>query len=130
MKDLGILKYFLGIEVLRSQHGIFIRKRKYILDLLAEIVMVECKPAETPMFPNQKIYMQDDAKLMDKRKYQRIVEKLIYLAHTRPDIANAVGVVSQFMHQPQVHHMDAVMKIIRYLKKLASHRVLFTKNGY
>jgi len=49
MKDLGGLKYFLGIEVLRSNKGIFISQRKYITDLLAEIGMVDYKPADTPM---------------------------------------------------------------------------------
>ena len=47
MKDLGFLKYFLGIEVLRSKKGIFINQRKYVLDLLAEIGMLDCKPANT-----------------------------------------------------------------------------------
>ena len=52
MKDSGQLKYFLGIEVLRSKKGIFINQRKYTLDLLAEAGMIDCKPAETPMVAN------------------------------------------------------------------------------
>ena len=52
MKDLGRLKYFLGIEVLRSNKGIFISQRKYVLDLLTEIGMLDCKPVETPMMMN------------------------------------------------------------------------------
>ncbi|GJU87746.1 putative ribonuclease H-like domain-containing protein [Tanacetum coccineum] len=58
MKDLGRLKYFLGIEVLRSKQGIFMYQKKYVLDLLAEIGMVDCKPADTPMIVNQKLYME------------------------------------------------------------------------
>ncbi|XP_071713263.1 uncharacterized protein [Rutidosis leptorrhynchoides] len=61
---------------------------------------------------------------------KRIVGKLIYLAHTRPDIAHAVGVVSQFMHQPQHHHMEAVWRIIKYLKGTAGDGVLFSKNNH
>ena len=52
MKDLENLKYFIGIEVLKSSKGIFINQRKYILDLLAEVGMMDCKPAETPMVTN------------------------------------------------------------------------------
>ncbi|XP_071694382.1 secreted RxLR effector protein 161-like [Rutidosis leptorrhynchoides] len=74
--------------------------------------------------------MKDDDELTDKEHYQRVVGKLIYLAHTRPDIAHAVGVVSQFMHQPQVHHMEATMRIIRYLKKTPSHGFVFKKNWH
>ncbi|KAJ0455580.1 putative RNA-directed DNA polymerase [Helianthus annuus] len=130
MKDLGRLKYFLGIEVLRSKQGIFICQKKYILDLLAETGMIDCKPASTPMIANQKLFMEKDGKLTDKERYQRIVGKLIYLSHTRPDIAYAVGVVSQFMHQPQVAHMEAIWRIIRYLKGTPGHGVLFQPNEY
>ncbi|KAM0050765.1 putative RNA-directed DNA polymerase [Helianthus debilis subsp. tardiflorus] len=130
MKDLGRLKYFLGIEVLRSKHGIFMCQKKYVLDLLADTGMIDCKPAETPMIANQKLYMEEKADLTNKERYQRIVGKLIYLSHTRPDIAYAVGVVSQFMHQPQKAHMEAVLRIIRYLKGKAGHGVLFKSNGH
>ncbi|XP_071714951.1 uncharacterized mitochondrial protein AtMg00810-like [Rutidosis leptorrhynchoides] len=92
--------------------------------------MIDCKPAETPMIPNQKLYMKDDVELVDKGQYQRIVGKLIYLAHTRPDIAHVVDVVSQFMHQPHVHHLKAAMRIIRYLKKTPGHGFVFRKNGH
>ncbi|XP_071728247.1 secreted RxLR effector protein 161-like [Rutidosis leptorrhynchoides] len=75
--------------------------------------------------------MEDEAELTDKGQYQRIdAEKLIYVSHTRPDIAHAVGVVSQFMHQPQVHHMKAAMRIIRYLKKTPGHGVVFKRNEH
>ncbi|XP_071705369.1 secreted RxLR effector protein 161-like [Rutidosis leptorrhynchoides] len=92
--------------------------------------MIECKPAYTPMIPNQKLYVEDKADRADKGRYQRLVGKLICLAHTRSDIANVVGVVSQFMHQPQLHHMEAVTRIIRYLKKTADHGVVIKKNGH
>nr|GEV30198.1 putative reverse transcriptase, RNA-dependent DNA polymerase [Tanacetum cinerariifolium] len=101
MKDLGNLRYFLGIEVMRSPHGIFICQKKYILDLLAETGMVDCKPTDTPMITNQKLFMKTKAKLANRDMYQRMIGKLIFLSHTRSDIAYAVGVVSQFMHQPQ-----------------------------
>ncbi|KAM0019206.1 putative RNA-directed DNA polymerase [Helianthus debilis subsp. tardiflorus] len=130
MKDLGRLKYFLGIEVLRSKQGIFICQKKYILDFFAEIGMIECKPAETPMMVNHGLHMEDGAELADKERYQRMVGKLIYLSHTRPDIAYAVGVVSQFMHQPQTSHMEAVLRIIRYLKGTTGHGILFKSNGH
>nr|GEY82962.1 putative reverse transcriptase, RNA-dependent DNA polymerase [Tanacetum cinerariifolium] len=94
MKDLGRLKYFLGIEVLRSKQGIFICQKKYVFDLLAETGMIDCKPVDTPMMVNQKLYMEEKTKLADKGKYQQIVGKLIYLSHTRSDIAYAVGVAN------------------------------------
>ncbi|GJW94235.1 putative RNA-directed DNA polymerase [Tanacetum coccineum] len=130
MKDLGNLRYFLGIEVMRSQQGIFICQKRYILDLIAETGMIGCKPADTPMITNQKLFMKTEAKLADRDRYQRMVGKLIYLSHTRLDIAYVVGVVSQFMHQPQVDHMHAVLRIVRYLKGTTGHGVLFKTNGH
>ena len=130
MKDLGHLKYFLGIEVLRSDQGIFINQRKYILDLLAEIGMIDCKPADTPMIQNHGLQILEGAKLTDRGRYQRLVGKLIYLSHTRPDIAYVVGVVSQFMHSPQEDHWEAALRIVRYLKGTAEHGVLFKKHGH
>ena len=55
IKDLGVLKYFLGMEFARSKEGIFVNQRKYVLDLLGEIGMLGCKIAETPMEPNTKL---------------------------------------------------------------------------
>lgn len=130
MKDLEILKYFLGIEVLRSEQGIFIHQRKYILDLLTETGMLDCKPAETPIVANHGLQILEGAKLAKREQYQKIVGKLIYLAHTRPDIAYAVGVVSRYMHLPQIQHMTAVMRILRYLKGTSSTGIYFVKNDH
>jgi reverse transcriptase-like protein len=130
MKDLGRLKYFLGIEVLRSNKGIFISQRKYVLDLLAETGMMDCKPIETPMMMNHGLQILEGAEFADRMQYQRLVGKLIYLAHTRPDIAYAVGVVSRFMHKPRVQHMEAVLRIPRYLKGTSGRGVLYQKHGH
>nr|GEW19255.1 hypothetical protein [Tanacetum cinerariifolium] len=70
------------------------------------------------------------AKLADRNRYQWLVGKLIYLSHTCLDIAHVVGVVSRFMHQPQVAHMNAALRIVRYLKGTAGHGVLFRSNGH
>ena len=60
----------------------------------------------------------------------RSVGKLIYLSHTRPDIAYAVSVVSQFMHAPTEEHMEAVMRIIRYLKGAPGRGLKFRRSGH
>ena len=130
MKDLGRLKYFLGIEVLKSKGGIFISQRKYIYDLLAETSMVDRKPTETPIVVNHGLQIIKGEKLADRGQYQRMVGKLIYLSQTRLDIAYAIGVVSRFMHQPQIHHMTVVMRILRYLKGTSSKGIRFKKNDH
>lgn len=116
LKDLGDLKYFLGIEVARSKTGITMCQRKYVLDLLAETGMLECQPIDTPIEVNHGLTLLSDQVPANKERYQKLVGKLIYLSHTRPDIAYAVSVVSRFMHSPSESHMKAVFRILRYLK--------------
>ena len=100
-----------------------------MLDLLTEIGMLDCKPVETPMEMNHKLGILPDQALTDKGRYQRLVGRLIYLSHTRPDISYAVSVVSQFMHAPSEEHMEAVYRILRYLKSVPRKGLLFSKNG-
>ncbi|CAL8993798.1 unnamed protein product [Prunus brigantina] len=128
MKDLGDLKYFLGIEVARSANGICLSQRKYVLDLLAETGLLGCKPADTPIEMNHKLCEGMDQEPTNKEQYQRLVGRLIYLAHTRPDIAYVVSVVSQFMHSPNVSHRNAVDRILRYLKLAPGKGLMFSKN--
>lgn len=95
IKDLGPTRYFLGMDITRSKIGISVSQRKYVLDLLKETGMSGCRPSDTPMDPNQKLREVSNGVPIDKGMYQRLVGKLIYLSHTRLDIAFAVSVVSQ-----------------------------------
>ncbi|KAK8924090.1 hypothetical protein KSP39_PZI019084 [Platanthera zijinensis] len=93
-KDLGPLRYFLGLEVVRRPDGLALSQRKYCLDLLHDT----------------------DLLLQNPEYYRRLVGKLIYLTVTRPDISFVVGIVSRYMHSPRISHLQAVERILRYLK--------------
>ena len=94
VKSLGRMRYFLGIEVAYSKTGIFISPHKYIMDLLKETGMSDCKPSAVPIDPNSKLKIDEKDSLADKGRYQRLVGKLNYLNHTRPDIAYIVRLLS------------------------------------
>ncbi|XP_068331614.1 uncharacterized mitochondrial protein AtMg00810-like [Pyrus communis] len=130
MKNPEDLKYFLAVEVARSSRGIFLSQRKYVLDLLKETGMLGCKPVDTPIVEKHYLGIYPDQKPVDKGMYQRLVGRLIYLSHTRPDIAYAVSVVSKFMHSPCVDHMAAVTRILAYLKSAPGKGVLYACHGH
>ena len=77
-KDLGMLRYFSGVEVTRSKKGIFLSQRKYVLDLLTETGKLGAKPCSTPMLPNLQL-TKDGELFEDAGRYRRLVEKLNYL---------------------------------------------------
>lgn len=98
MKDLGELRYFLGLEVTRSQKGIFLSQRKYLLDLLTEFNMLNVKPLHLPLDPNVKLKTDEGAPLCDPSIYRRLVGKFIYLTVTRLDLSFTIQLISQFMN--------------------------------
>ncbi|GFZ14462.1 hypothetical protein Acr_24g0006520 [Actinidia rufa] len=124
IKNLRSLRYFLGMEVARSDRGIFISQRKYILDLLEETGMLGCRPVNSPIEANHHL-SGDMGERTNKERYQRIVGRLIYLAHMRPDVFYAVSVVNQFMHDPRTLHLDVVYRILRHLKSTPGKGILF-----
>ncbi|CAL8132823.1 unnamed protein product [Prunus armeniaca] len=82
------------------------------------------------MEENHKLGECTDHKPTNKEQYQRLVGRLIYLSHTRPGIAYAVSVVSQFMHSPSEVHRDAVNRNLRYLKSTPGKGLMYSKQGH
>ena len=129
IKDLGQLKYFLGIEMTISSKGLFLNQRKYIEDLLQESGLLHTKPAATPL--DSKLKLDSNGKATDSpSNYQKLVGKLIYLTITRPDIAFAVSLVSQHMHAPTTQHEGMVKRILRYLKGSIGRGIVMNNNGH
>ncbi|XP_020111081.1 uncharacterized protein LOC109726061 [Ananas comosus] len=129
-KDLGMFKYFLGIEVTRCKRGIFVSRRKYVLDLLAETEKLGAKPCSAPMAPNLQLTANDNELFEDPERYRRLVGKLNYLTVTRPDIAYSVSVLSQFMSSPTVIHWEALGQILCYLKGALWRGILYKDHGH
>ena len=116
IKDLGNLKYFLGIEVAYSKQGIAISQCKYTLDILKDASMIGSRPNKISMEQNQRLTPLEGELLNEPSLYRRFVGHLLYLTITRPDIAFSIHVLSQFMQQPRKPHLDAAHRVLRYLK--------------
>ena len=120
MKDLGKLHYCLGISMNldESTKTIRLNQSRYLLKILEKYGLTEAKTVSTPADPNVKLLRDDGwSKKVNSIRYQSMVGSLLHAARaTRPDIAQAVSVVSKFNAEPTEAHLTAVKRIFRYLK--------------
>jgi hypothetical protein len=103
MKDLGMMHYFLGLEVWQRTDEIFLSQGKYIVEILKKFGMLNLKPMATPMVMNlkkQRVTSSNSNKI-DPTLYKQLIGSLMYLINTRPDIFYVVSALSQFMSQPR-----------------------------
>jgi transposase InsO family protein len=116
MSDLGLLSYYLGIEVKQLPSGIFLSQSGYAARILEKSGMEKCNPVQVPMEARLHLSKSSTCKQVDSTLYRSIIGSLRYLTHTRPDITYAVGVASRFMEKPASDHLAAVKHILRYVK--------------
>ncbi|KAJ3685421.1 hypothetical protein LUZ61_014585 [Rhynchospora tenuis] len=129
MKDLGHLKYFLGIEIARGPLGLFLCQHKYVLDILAESGLLGAKPAPTPMEQNHRLAESVGGKFKDPEKYRRLIGRLIYLTITRPELCYSVHILAQFMQNPHQTHYEAALRVVRFLKGNPGQGLLLKADG-
>jgi len=115
MSDLGLLKYYLGLEVVQSEMGITVSQRAYAAKILEGAGLSGCNPSNTPMEPRLKLSKSSSAPAVDATQYRSIVGSLRYLVNSRPDLAYSVGYISRFMENPTTEHMVAVKRVLRYI---------------
>jgi hypothetical protein len=116
MKDLGLMHYFLGLEVWQSPERIFLNQGKYAVEILKRFDMLECKSMNTPMETKLKLLVDTSSELIDATLYRQIIGSLMYLTNTRPDICFVVNTLSLFLVEPRHVHLVAAKHVMRYLK--------------
>ena len=126
MTDLGLMSYFLGMEVKQSNDGIFICQQKYAKEILKKFHMESCKSTSTPMNLKEKFSKNDRTNKVDEGQYRSLIGCLIYLTATRLDIAFVVSSLSHFMHCASELHLQVAKRIVRYIKGTISYGIKFS----
>jgi hypothetical protein len=115
MSDLGLLKYYLGLEVNQTPSGITISQSAYVVKILEAAGMASCNSSQIPMEPRLKLSKTSTAAPVDAMDYRRIVGSLRYLVNSQPDLSFSVGYISRFMEAPTAEHLAAMKRILRYV---------------
>ncbi|XP_026430848.1 uncharacterized protein LOC113327958 [Papaver somniferum] len=128
MSDMGLLKYFLGIEVHQSEDAVFNSQRKYAERVLKKFGMLGCNPTSTPPVVNEKLKKDDGGRKVDETYYRGLIGKLLYLTHKRPDIMFASSMFSRFMSSPSHLHLGAEKRLLRYIQGTMNFGIMYSRN--
>ena len=107
MKDLGIMHYFLGMEVWKNTNEIFLSQGKYAVEILKKFGMMNCMAMATPMASNLKLLSDASSDTIDVMMYRQMIGSLMYLTNMRPDICFALNTLSQYLTDPRSVHLTA-----------------------
>ena len=128
MTDLGIMKYFVGIEVEKYEKGVFICQQKYATYILKRFKMNKCKPTNTPIATCTKLSKQDEGTKINYTMYKKIARSLMYLTTTQSDILYAVRLISIFMENPKISHWKVGKRILRYIVGTPNYGIWYSNS--
>ncbi|KAM2778784.1 hypothetical protein COP1_014123 [Malus domestica] len=128
MTTIGLMAYYLGIEVKQNEEGIFISQESYTKEILKKFKMDDCKPISTPVECGVKLTKHDKEERVDPTFFKSLVGSLRYLTYTRPDILYVVGLVSRYMENPTTTHLKTAKRILRYLKGTVNFGLFYSSS--
>lgn len=137
MKDLGAAKKILGMEISRDRPSgkLYLSQSGYIEKVLHRFNMHDAKPVGTPLAAHFRLssalcpQTDEDVEYMSRVPYSSAVGSLMYaMVCSRPDLAQAMSVVSRFMANPGKEHWKAVQWMFRYLRATSHARLVFGRS--
>ena len=129
MSLMGELNYFLGLQIKQTEEGIFINQAKYTKELLKRFGMDSSKSRRNPMSTTTSLDKDENGKNVDTKLYRGMIESLLYLTASRPDIMFSVCMCARFQANPKESHLTAVKQILRYLKDTLDFGLFYPKSS-
>jgi len=126
--DLSLISYFLGIEVIQGDDGIFIHQRKFTAEFLKKFKMEDSNSVKTSIETRIKLTKEGDGRIIDATYFKQIVRSLRYLTCTRSDICYDVGLVRRYMESPRQVHLQVVKRIMRYIKGTTTFGLFYSSS--
>ncbi|GKE01429.1 retrovirus-related pol polyprotein from transposon TNT 1-94 [Tanacetum coccineum] len=128
MSMISKMKFFLGLQVHQSPRGIFICQSQFTMDLLKKYGMEKCDTISTPM-ATAKLDADLQGTQVDQTKYHSMIEGLMYLTTSQPDIAFATFVCARYQARPTKKHLKEVKRIFRYLRQTINMGLWYSKDS-
>jgi hypothetical protein len=129
MTNVGFFHYFLGLQVLKTNEGIFLSQSKYACDLLRRFHMDDCKPTPSPFQSGVKLTSTCTSPEVDATLYRQLVGSLLYLNHTHPDLSFVVGLVARYMQTPHEIHWKVAKRILCYVHGTVQFVIHYSLGG-
>nr|GEX05359.1 uncharacterized mitochondrial protein AtMg00810-like [Tanacetum cinerariifolium] len=126
---MGKISFFLGLQISQSPRGIFINQSKYAFESLKKYGFDSCDPVDTPIVEKSKLDEDKEGKVVDPSHYRDMIDILLYLTASRPDLQFAICMCAQYQARPTEKHLHAVKWIFRYLRGTVNQRLWYLKDS-
>ena len=127
MKDMGLMHYFLGMEVWQKDGELFVSQGKYANEILRRFHMEKCKPMQTPLAGNWRKEDATSGEVVVATVYQQLMGSSMYLVNTQPDLCFAVNQLSQAMVQPTTLFWKETKQVLRYLRGTSQYGLWYRR---
>ena len=130
IKDLGPLRYFLGINFQLGKDRISLDQSLYVKTILNKFEANDAVPCSIPCEPGvYELLREPSQPLENPTAYRELIGSLIYLmTATRPDLAFIVTLLSRFMQKPTRMHLKIGRRVLRYLKATVNYKLTYVKS--
>jgi hypothetical protein len=129
MSMMGVLQFFLGLQIKQAKEGTFVHQAKYTKDILKKFKMDDLKPLSTPMSMTTALDADKDEEPVDQKEYRSMIGSLLYMTAMRPDIQFSVFLCARFQVSPRTSHRQAVKQIFRYIRYTPELRLWYSASS-